>query len=132
MKSVRWKVEKRVLERIGNVVRMGDHRVMKGLFLGWWDKLEEVDRVPGRRRKTVLYWKRLLRKAGVNWTRERILEWERSQGHKWDGVFEGERNATKEERTSLVHVCEVCGTPFPILSNNSIRKNYVCSVSFPR
>ena len=76
----------------------------------------------------MLYWKRLLREAGVDWTRigqltadrkkwkeivrkrmKRILEWEWSQGHKWEGVFEGERNATKEERMSLVHVCEVCG-----------------------
>ena len=55
MKSVRLKVEKRVLERIGHVMRMGDDRLVKSIVLGWWEELEEVDRVPGRRRKTVLY-----------------------------------------------------------------------------
>ena len=64
VKSVRWKVERRVLERIGHVMRMGDERLVKSAVLGWWEDLEEVDRVPGRRRKTVLYWKKLLREVG--------------------------------------------------------------------
>ena len=47
-------------------MRMEDGRIVKGIVLGWWEKLEEVDRVPGRRRKTVLYWRRLLREAGID------------------------------------------------------------------
>ena len=128
VRSVRWKVEKRVLERIGHVMRMGDDRMVKGVVLGWWDKLEEVGRVPGRRRKTVLYWRRLLREAGVDWTRigqltadrkewkevvrkrmKRVLEWENSRGHHWSGNRVEVRNATVEERRTIGHVCEVCG-----------------------
>ena len=128
VKSIRWKVEKRVLERIGHVMRMGDDRVVKGMVLGWWDKLEEVDRVPGRRRKMVLYWKRLLREAGVDWTRigrltedrkkwkevvrvrmKRIQEWESSQGHHWNGHVVRERNVAREESGSVDLVCEDCG-----------------------
>ena len=37
VKSVRWKVEKRVLERIGHVVRMGNERLTKALVFGWWE-----------------------------------------------------------------------------------------------
>ena len=64
VKSVRWKVEKRVLERIGHVMRMEDGRMTKAVVLGWWDELEEIPRVVGggqRRRKTVLYLRKLLR-----------------------------------------------------------------------
>ena len=68
VRSVRWKIEKRVLERIGHVVRMEDGRLVKGVVLGWWDKLEEVQRTPGKRRsrKTMTYWKKVLREAGID------------------------------------------------------------------
>ena len=49
VRSIQRKVEKRVLERIGHVMRMGDNCMVKGVVMGWWNKLEEVDRVPGRR-----------------------------------------------------------------------------------
>ena len=58
----------------------------------------------GGRRKTVLYWKKLLREAGIDYTRigqhtrdrkkwkgrvkermEELKTWERSKGHKWRG-----------------------------------------------
>ena len=35
VKSIRWKVEKRVYERIGHVMRMEDGRVVKAAVLGW-------------------------------------------------------------------------------------------------
>ena len=75
-----------------------------------------------------MYWKRVLREAGVDWMRigqltadrkkwkemvkkrmRRVLEWENSRGHHWTGSRVEERNATVEERRSDVHVCEVCG-----------------------
>lgn len=59
VKSVAWKVEKRVLERIGHVMRMDNDRQVKAVVLGWYEGLEGVSKVPGKKRKTVLYWKRL-------------------------------------------------------------------------
>ena len=35
VKSVSVKVEKRVLERIGHVMRMGNERLTKAVVLGW-------------------------------------------------------------------------------------------------
>ena len=36
VKSVSVKVEKRVLERIGHVMRMGNERLTKAVVLGWY------------------------------------------------------------------------------------------------
>ena len=55
VKSVQWKVEKRVLERIGHVMRMKDESLTKVVVLGWYKKLEGVSKAPGKKRKTVLY-----------------------------------------------------------------------------
>ena len=65
-RSVRWKIEKRVLERIGHVVRMVNSRMTKAMVLGWYEELEELPKRPGKKRKMVLYWKRLLSEAGVD------------------------------------------------------------------
>ena len=67
-KTIRWKVERRVLQRIGHVMRMDNERATKEATLGWLQKLEEVEKCPGRKRKTVSYWKKLIREAGWDWT----------------------------------------------------------------
>ena len=43
VKSVRRKIEKRVLERIGHVMRMEDDRMTKALVLGWMEDLEKME-----------------------------------------------------------------------------------------
>ena len=53
-----WKIERRVLERIGHVMRMGNDRLTKAVVLGWWEGLEGRGKMGGRKRKTVLYWRR--------------------------------------------------------------------------
>ena len=63
-----WKVEKRTLERIGRVIRMGDESMTKSVVLGWLEKLERWPRQKGRKRKTVRFWEKLLREAGIDWT----------------------------------------------------------------
>ena len=68
VKSVRWKIEKRVLERIGHVVRMGNDRLTKAMVFGWYEGLEGKQKMLGRKRKTVLYWKRVLIECGIDWT----------------------------------------------------------------
>ena len=37
IKSVEWKIERRVLERIGHVMRMENDRLTKAVVLGWWE-----------------------------------------------------------------------------------------------
>ena len=41
VRSLRWKIEKRILERIGHVMRMGDERMTKAVVLGWLGELEK-------------------------------------------------------------------------------------------
>ena len=122
VKSVRWKVEKRVLERIGHILRMDDTRQVKAVTLGWLVDLEGKEKQPGKKRKTILYWKKLLKEAGIDWTRIEALtkvrkewkqvvrdrmkyleEWERRGGNKVDEV-RGDRNVrvTAEE----VFICD--------------------------
>ena len=59
VKSVQWMIEKKVLERVGHVMRMKDESLAKVAMLGWYKKLEEVSKAPGKKRKTVLYCKRI-------------------------------------------------------------------------
>ena len=51
VKSVRWKIEKRVLERIGHVVRMGNDRLVKAMVFGWYEGSEGKSKMKGRKRK---------------------------------------------------------------------------------
>ena len=46
---------------------------MKIATLGWLEELEEHEKRPGKKRKTVLYWKRLLKEAGIDWTKIGML-----------------------------------------------------------
>ena len=64
VKSLRWKIEKRVYERMGHVLQMEDGRLVKSIVFGWLKNLEERAKKKGQKRKTVLYWKKLTREAG--------------------------------------------------------------------
>ena len=125
VQSVRWKIERRVLERIGHVMRMDDTRMTKACVLGWMKELEGFQKPTGKNRKTVSYWKKLLREAGIDTTdmarltgdrrewkglvRDRmkhVSEWERSRGHLWQGnVMERNEPPIPE----VVFACRVCG-----------------------
>ena len=91
LKTLRWKIEKRMLERMGHVFRMEDGRQTKVAVLGWLKELEETDKCPGRKRKTLLYWKKLIREAGWDWTKISTLTSDRDR---W-------RNAVKERMDHL-------------------------------
>ena len=127
VKSVRWKIEKRVLERIGHVVRMENDRLTKAMVFGWYEGLEGKDKMLGRKRKTVLYWKRMLNECGVDWTdvervcgdrdgwkecvRERMKhleKWERQQGHMYEWGA-NERMCERNERRVIDLVCRYEG-----------------------
>ena len=79
IKSIRYKVEKRVYERIGHVFWMKDDRQVKAMTLGWLQDLEQYEKMPGKKWKTILFWKKLLKEAGhhKNWqhdTRQKNME----------------------------------------------------------
>ena len=101
VKSIRWKIEKRSLERLGHVMRMEDQRTTKAAILGWYEELENRPKTKGHKQKTVLYWRKLVREAGMDWLScgeiatdrmtwkakvrkrmEHLEKWERSKGHK--------------------------------------------------
>ena len=49
VKSVQWKIKKRVLERVGRVMRMKDESLMKAAVLGWYKKLEGASKGPWKK-----------------------------------------------------------------------------------
>ena len=141
VKSIRWKIEKRVLERIGHVMRMGNERLTKAMILGWYEKLEGHEKRKGRKRKTVLYWKRMLIEAGIDWTdverissdrkawKERVLErmnhlynWECQKGHEylWG---ENEEHLVRNERRAIDLVCRYEGCGKVCLSKAGLTKH---------
>ena len=56
--TIRLKIEKRCLERLGHLMRMEDDRLVKSVTFGWMEELESVEKVPGKKRKTVLFYKK--------------------------------------------------------------------------
>ena len=126
IRSIRTKIEKRTLERLGHVMRMEDNRHVKIAVLGWVEDLERFEKRPGRKRKTVLYWKRLMKEAGLDTTRvnqltkdrkewkrmvnERVKhldEWESKAGNRTMGE-RGERNKLPDNENLTCDV-EGCG-----------------------
>ena len=83
IKSIRWKIEKRTLERIGHVLRISNERTTKIAVLGWLGSLEELPKRPGKKRKTLFYWRKLLKEAGVNWSEAGTIAQDRK---KWKEI----------------------------------------------
>ena len=50
VKSLRWKIEKRIYERMGHVLRMEDGRLVKLIVFGWLKRLEESGKMKGQRK----------------------------------------------------------------------------------
>ena len=125
VKSLRVKIETRVLQRIGHVFRLEDSSLVKNVTLGWLKDLEEDPKNLGKKRKTPLYWKKLLKEAGMDYTKvnnltkdrkewRRIVrvrsnhkhEWERKAAHSFDGEDRGQRNVECE--LEEIFECEYC------------------------
>lgn len=56
-----------VIERIRNELRMGNESLAKAIVLGWYNGLQGRREIIGKQ-KTVLYRKKMLKKAAVAWT----------------------------------------------------------------
>ena len=143
LKSVRLKVEKRCLERIGHVMRMEDDRMVKAAVLGWMEDLEGVTKRKGKKRKTVLFWKKLVREAGLDKTKigqmtsnrkewkmtvkERINhldKWER-RGGKRSQEERGDRNQTSqvEEEFKCEDCQKICKSKAGLVSHSRTKHN---------
>ena len=107
-------------------MRMEDDRLVKATCLGWMEELEGYGKLPGKKRKTVLFWKNILREAGIDWTqigqlcsdrtewrsqvRERVRhieEWERLSGHGIDGE-RGDRKSPTPQMDDDQFLCNAC------------------------
>ena len=127
VKTIRYKVEKRCLERIGHVMRMSDDRKVKAITLGWMEDLERETKAKGKKRKTILYWKKLLREGGIDFTNINKLtlkrkEWKKTvmkrmkylekwevRGAKRNSEERGERNLIQEDPDNFTCSWEDCG-----------------------
>ena len=56
-----------MLQRIGRVLRMGDSRMTKVIIRGWYEELEKLPKSAERKKKTLHYWRKLLRENGIDW-----------------------------------------------------------------
>ena len=125
IKSLDSKIEKRVLERIGHIMRMDDDRLVKATTLGWIEELENIDKVPGKKNKTVTYWRNKIRNAGLDPTKigdltkdrkewkttvksriEHILAYDESKGNKYEGEPRT-RNIKRTKREDDL-ICRQC------------------------
>ena len=123
--SIRVKIEKRCLERLGHLMRMDDNRLVKCVTLGWLEDLENEPKVPGKKRKTVLFYKKLVREAGLDYTKigamtrdrkewkkcvkkriKHLYDWDKKKGKKSQGPT---TNRNQELRVELVNKCDECG-----------------------
>ena len=63
--TIRNKIEKAHLMRMGHILRMSDDRIVKQAVLGWNQDLENLHKSRKKRQTMVGYWRRLLKEAGV-------------------------------------------------------------------
>ena len=108
-------------------MRQEDTRMVKAATLGWLEELERWPKVPGKKRKTLLYWKGLLREAEIDYTRigklmedrkqwkqtvrermKHVEEWEK-KGGKETLQERGDRRSPTPEVSTLVCDYEGCG-----------------------
>ena len=62
---------------------MSNKRTTKATILGWLASLEELPKLPGHKRKTIFYWRKLLKEAGINWAEAPKLATDRK---KWKAI----------------------------------------------
>ena len=80
--SLRSKIEKRSLQRIGHILRMDNSRTTKQATLGWYQK-EGIRRA---QQSTVQFWRKIIEEAGVDSDNVEIYVWDRK---KWRNLIDG-------------------------------------------
>ena len=65
IKTLQWNIEKRILQRIGHVLRMDCARPVEAAVLGWSPALETIPK-ERTKRGSLQYWRRLVKEAEIN------------------------------------------------------------------
>ena len=78
--SIGINIEKMILKQIRKVMKMYNTGKIKIAILFWYEGLEKLPKAPGKKRKTVIDHKKLVRNAGVHFMRieekmEDMKEW---------------------------------------------------------
>ena len=129
-------------------MRMEDDRQVKAAVLGWMEDLERYEKVLGKKRKTVLYWKKLVREAGLDYTRIGMLTKDRKEWrakvnermrhlHLWERCAGKKNNETRPERNvtnqvgedDLTCEWENCGRVFKSKGGLTIHRKRVHEIS---
>ena len=87
--SLRSKIEKRSLQRIGHILRMDNSRTTKQVTLGWYQK-EGIRRA---QQSTVQYWRKIIGEAGVDSDNVEMYVWDRK---KWRNLIDGRMKKIRE------------------------------------
>ena len=128
VKTMRMKVEKRSLERMGHVLRLPEDRRTRQVTFGWLSTLETEKKEKKRYRCTPRYWLKLAKEAGWDATRvedeakdrkkwramirdriHHIERWEETQENGWDGELLKRSEYDPESATTI---CAECNRKF--------------------
>ena len=99
--TIRSKIEKSHLVRIGHIARMSGERLVKQATMGWIRRMEMGRKPRKRKMMTLAYWHKLLKEANIE-----VHEVERiaMDGVKWKNVFESrmrQKNSRSNSDTSI-------------------------------
>ena len=93
IKTIRWKIEKQVLKRIGHILRMPDTYQTKITISGWFKGLEGEKKTTGRKRKPQLYLSRILRETEKKWSEAGTIWQDIDRWREWRDIITSLRNA---------------------------------------
>ena len=99
--TIRSKIEKGHLVRIGHIAGMSGERLVKQATMGWIRRMEMGRKPRKRKMMTLAYWHKLLKEANIE-----VHEVERiaMDGVKWKNVFESrmrQKNSRSNSDTSI-------------------------------
>ena len=111
--TIRNKIEKAHLMRMGHTLRMSDDRIVKQAVLGWNQGLENLHKSRRKRQTTVGYWQRLLKEAGVDVESVEKLVMDRKEWKemiqnrmKYLQSFDEQKGNTNEKKPGEVDIIE--------------------------
>ena len=97
IKSVRMKIEKRSLERMGHMVRMFENRMTKKVVFGWTKMTEKEEGNLKRTKNTPEYWLKLTKEAGWD---QISLEHHRKDRTLWRSMVKERMKHTEDWETN--------------------------------
>ena len=100
--TIRSKIERSHLVRIGNIARTSDERLVKQVTMGWIGRME-MGRKPRKRKMTTLaYWHKLLKEANIEVHEVQRIAMDRV---KWKNVIESKMRQIEQFGKQQGHQC---------------------------